>query len=51
MHALVAGGRLKLRDLATDALPLEQLAEAFEKAMHPESSVKVIVTGPAYQGP
>jgi L-iditol 2-dehydrogenase len=48
VHALVAGGRLALRDLVTQAVPLEKIGDAFDRARHPESAVKVVVTGPAY---
>ncbi|MCI4323391.1 MAG: alcohol dehydrogenase catalytic domain-containing protein [Thermoplasmata archaeon] len=50
VHALLASGRLALRDLTTDKLPLDRVAEAFDRARHPDSSVKVVVTGPAYSG-
>lgn len=50
LHALVAGGRLALRDLVTHRFPLDRIEEAFATAQRPESALKVVVTGPAYAG-
>jgi L-iditol 2-dehydrogenase len=47
VHALVAGGRLPLRDLVTHRIPLDRIDEAFRLAARPEEALKVIVTGPA----
>jgi L-iditol 2-dehydrogenase len=48
LHALVAGGRLKLEDLVTHRFPLARIGEAFSMAGKPEEALKVVVTGPAF---
>jgi len=47
VHHLVVTGRLRLDDLVSHRLPLEQVADAFALAARPADSVKVVVTGPA----
>ncbi len=51
VHALLTSGRLAIRDLVTHRIPIERIADAFEAARHPESSLKVLVTGPALADP
>lgn len=48
VQRMVVSGALKVEGLVTDRVPLEGLRAAFEKAAHPEESLKVIVTGPAF---
>ena len=48
VHAQVAARRLRLADLVSDRFPLSDIASAFARARDAESSVKVVVTGPAY---
>ncbi|MCI4362980.1 MAG: alcohol dehydrogenase catalytic domain-containing protein [Thermoplasmata archaeon] len=50
LHALVARGRLPLADLVSHRLPLAEIEGAFELAARPEEALKVLVTGPAFQG-
>lgn len=47
VHALVAAGRLSVRDLVTHRLPLARIDEAFRLAAAPAEALKVVVTGPA----
>jgi L-iditol 2-dehydrogenase len=50
VHALLAAKRLEVHDLVTHRFPLDQLPEAFQLAGQPEKALKVIATGPAYNG-
>jgi L-iditol 2-dehydrogenase len=50
VHALLSGGRIELRDLVTHRFPLERIEEAFALAGRPAESIKVVVTGPGYDG-
>ncbi len=47
VHALVASGRLAIRDLVTHRVPLARIDEAFRLAAAPAEALKVVVTGPA----
>jgi L-iditol 2-dehydrogenase len=47
LHALVARGRLPIRDLVSHQFPLARIAEAFALATKPEEALKVLVTGPS----
>jgi L-iditol 2-dehydrogenase len=49
VHRLVVEGTLRLEDLVTHRVPLDRLPEAFALAGRPDDSVKVVVTGPAYE--
>ena len=48
VQGLVVGGKLRLSDLVSHHLPLEQVAEAFRLAARPDDAVKVVVTGAAF---
>jgi L-iditol 2-dehydrogenase len=50
VHDLVLRRRLRVDDLVSHHLPLEQIAEAFRLAGRPDEAVKVVVTGAAYPG-
>jgi L-iditol 2-dehydrogenase len=45
---LWASGKLDLDEIVTHRVPLEEIHRAFDLAGNPESSLKVLVTGPAY---
>jgi L-iditol 2-dehydrogenase len=47
VHRMVADGRLRVNDLVTHRIPLDQVEEAFALAARPTDAVKVLVTGPA----
>lgn len=51
VHALLVSGRLRVNDLVTHRVPLAQLTEAFRLAGTPGEAIKVVVTGPAFDGP
>lgn len=48
VHRLIVEGRLSVRDLVSDRFPLGELSAAFERARQPEATLKVVVTGPAF---
>ncbi|HLM90705.1 MAG TPA: alcohol dehydrogenase catalytic domain-containing protein [Thermoplasmata archaeon] len=50
VHRLLVDGELRVADLVTHRLPLDQLHEAFRLAGRPTEAVKVVVTGPALLG-
>jgi L-iditol 2-dehydrogenase len=50
VHALMASGRLPLKDLVSHRVPLAEIDRAFAQASKPQESLKVVVTGPAYVG-
>ncbi len=50
VHRLIVDGELRVADLVTHRVPLDQLQEAFRLAGRPAEAVKVVVTGPALLG-
>lgn len=48
VHQLLVEGTLRIDDLVTHRVPLDELSHAFELAARPEEAVKVVVTGPAF---
>ena len=50
VRALVESGRLSIKDLVTHHEPVERIAEAFRLAARPDEALKVVVTGPAWDG-
>ncbi len=50
VHRQVVEGRLRLDDLVSHRLPLARFDEAFRLAATPAEAVKVVVTGPAFDG-
>ncbi len=48
VHALIADGRLTVRDLVTARFPVPDIVAAFEHASRADLGVKVIVTGPEF---
>jgi L-iditol 2-dehydrogenase len=50
VHALLVARRLEVADLVTDRVPIERIADAFERAARVDEAIKVVVTGPAYRG-
>jgi L-iditol 2-dehydrogenase len=48
IHRLIVTRRLPVRDLVSDRFPLDALETAFDRAGHPEATLKVVVTGPAF---
>ncbi|MHB8352327.1 MAG: alcohol dehydrogenase catalytic domain-containing protein [Thermoplasmata archaeon] len=50
LHRLLATGRLPLRDLVTHRFPLEEIGAAFDMARRPDTALKVLVTGAAFDG-
>jgi len=49
VHSMLVDGRLDLRGLVSDLVPLERIQEAFDRARDAEHALKVAVTGPAYR--
>jgi L-iditol 2-dehydrogenase len=50
LHELVRARTLPLDDLVSDRLPIARTPEAFAAAARPDTSLKVVVTGPAFGG-
>lgn len=50
LHALLRAGKLSFGGLVSHRRPLAEVASAFELASRPAEALKVVVTGPAYDG-
>ena len=48
VHRLIVARRLHVQDLVSDRYPLERIEAAFDRARSPDTTLKVVVTGPAY---
>ncbi len=49
-HDMLVNGRLVLKDLVSHRFPLREIEAAFDRAKRPDEALRVVVTGPAFDG-